>query len=327
MIITRSPLRVSLGGGGTDLPSYYERNEGFLIAAAINKYVYVTANRPFQPGIVLKYSTEEQVKLISEVNHPIIREALNLMNLRTPQIEISSIADIPSGTGLGSSGSFATALLKTLFSHYRRSIHPRELAELACKIEMEILGEPIGKQDQYASAYGGLNFIEFLRNGQVEVTPLIHSSNAIEWLNNSLILIRTKNLQRSASQELKKQRLLATQSGSISKSLCELRDLAHDSKNEIEKDPTQIGNLLARSWELKVKSNPHVASTDIIDLIALGRKNGALGAKLLGAGGSGFVLFIVPPEIKTKFSQRMYPLISHSVKLDFSGSTIIYDHP
>ena len=326
MIISRTPFRISFVGGGTDLPWFYSEHGGAVISTSINKYMYLTAHQMFDNKLtLLKYSKTELVSEVQDLQHPIAREILSGLNLQGLDISVSS--DIPSGTGLGSSSAFTVGLINLLNSYVGKYLSKSELAQAACEIEIEKLKEPIGKQDQYASAYGGLNFIEFLRNGQVEVTPLIHSSNAIEWLNNSLILIRTKNLQRSASQELKKQRLLATQSGSISKSLCELRDLAHDSKNEIEKDPTQIGNLLARSWELKVKSNPHVASTDIIDLIALGRKNGALGAKLLGAGGSGFVLFIVPPEIKTKFSQRMYPLISHSVKLDFSGSTIIYDHP
>lgn len=161
MIISRSPLRISLGGGGTDVPSYYQEHGGFLIAAAINKYVYATVMRPFTAGIFLKYSSLEQVQQIIDVEHPIIRECLREMKLRTPQIEITTLADIPSGTGLGSSGSFTTALLKALYSHYRRNIHPKELAELACKIEIENLGEPIGKQDQYIAAFGGITCFTF----------------------------------------------------------------------------------------------------------------------------------------------------------------------
>lgn len=274
---------------------------------------------------LLKYSKTELVSRVEDLQHPIAREILSGLKLQGLDISVSS--DIPSGTGLGSSSAFTVGLINLLNSYSGNYLSKNELAQAACEIEIEKLKEPIGKQDQYASAFGGLNFIEFLKNGQVEVTPLLHSTNAIEWLNKSLILIRTKSLQRSASEELRKQRTLASQTGSISKSLCELKDLAYSSRNEIEKDPTQIGNLLAQSWDLKVKSNPNVASADVIDLIALGRKNGALGAKLLGAGGGGFVLFVVPPENKSKFSHKMYPLISHSVKLDFSGSTIIYDHP
>src|SRR6188472_2189540 len=156
MIITRSPLRITLGGGGTDLPSYYKDHGGFLVAAAIDKYVYVTVMRPFVEGIFLKYSKLEHAERIDEVQHPIIREAMSMLGFRTPQVEITALADIPAGTGLGSSGSFSTALLKGLYAHRRRLLHPDELAELACEIEINRLGEPVGKQDQYIAAYGGL---------------------------------------------------------------------------------------------------------------------------------------------------------------------------
>src|SRR5256714_2390589 len=172
MIITRSPLRITLGGGGTDLPSYYRDHTGFLISAAIDKYVYVTVMRPFSPGIYLKYSALEHVEKVADVRHPIIREALQLQELRTPQVEITTLADIPAGTGLGSSGSFTTALLRALYAHRRRLVHPSELAELACQIEIERLGEPIGKQDQYIAAYGGVTCFNFNSDGSVEATPL-----------------------------------------------------------------------------------------------------------------------------------------------------------
>src|SRR5438477_13053384 len=172
MIITRSPLRVTLGGGGTDLPCYYREHGGFLIAAAIDKYVYVTAMRPFTPGIFLKYSKLEHVEHVDEVQHPIMREAIRMIGLRTPQIEITTLADIPAGTGLGSSGSFTTALLKALYAHRRRLLHPSELAELACEIEIARLGEPIGKQDQYIAAYGGVTCFTFGEDDSVSAHPL-----------------------------------------------------------------------------------------------------------------------------------------------------------
>src|SRR5687767_1390077 len=149
MIIARSPLRITFGGGGTDLPSYYRAHEGFLIAAAIDRYVYVTVMRPFAPGIYLKYSELEHVENVGDVRHPIIREALRMQKLRTPQIEITTLADIPAGTGLGSSGSFTTALIRALYAHRRRLLHPSEVARLACEIEIDRLQEPVGKQDQY----------------------------------------------------------------------------------------------------------------------------------------------------------------------------------
>jgi len=172
MIIARSPLRISLGGGGTDLPSYYREHEGFLLAAAIDKYVYVTVTRPFIEGIYLKYSTIENVKSVQEIKHPIIREALAMQNLQTPQIEITTLADIPSGTGLGSSGSFTTALLKALFTYRKKHINHKELAELACHIEIDRLGEPIGKQDQYIASVGGVTCFAFHKDDTVSLAPV-----------------------------------------------------------------------------------------------------------------------------------------------------------
>ena len=204
MIIARSPLRISLGGGDTDLPSYYREHEGFLIAAAIDKYVYVTINRPFNEGIYLKYSEIEHVKTVDEVSHNIIREALNLENLNTPQVEISSIADLPSGTGLGSSGSFTTALLKALYAYRHRHINPEELAELACSIEIDRLQEPIGKQDQYIASVGGITCFAFHKDNSVTFAPLKISRETFHALEDNLLLFFT-GFSRSASEILKDQ--------------------------------------------------------------------------------------------------------------------------
>ena len=168
MIITRSPLRISLGGGGTDLPSYYREHGGFLIAAAIDKYVYINVHRRFVDGFLLKYSHLEEAATIDEIKHPIIREALKLAGVQERNLEITSMADIPAGTGLGSSGSFTTALLKALHALRKNLVHPAELAEQACHIELEKLREPIGKQDQYIAAYGGITCFHFLPDGQVQ---------------------------------------------------------------------------------------------------------------------------------------------------------------
>ena len=204
MIITRSPLRITLGGGGTDLPSYYRDHTGFLISAAIDKYVYVTVMRPFSPGIYLKYSKLEHVDGIDEVQHPIIREAMRLVGFRTPQIEITTLADIPAGTGLGSSGSFTTALLRALYAHRRRLLQASELAALACEIEMDRLGEPIGKQDQYIAAYGGITCFTFERSGEVHAEPLELSQSTLHALEDHLLLFFT-GFSRSASDILKDQ--------------------------------------------------------------------------------------------------------------------------
>src|SRR3981189_679689 len=172
MIITRSPLRTSLGGGGTDLPSYYREHGGFLIAAAIDKYIYINVHRRFVDGFLLKYSHLEEVASIDEIKHPIIREALKLAGVQERNLEITSMADIPAGTGLGSSGSFTTALLKALHTLKKNLVHPEELAEQACTIEIDILKEPVGKQDQYIAAYGGITCFRFHANGRVEARPL-----------------------------------------------------------------------------------------------------------------------------------------------------------
>src|SRR4051812_49399295 len=171
MIITRSPLRISLGGGGTDLPSYYRKHSGFLIAAAIDKYVCITLHQTFVPELIVKYSKLERVENVEALQHPIIRESLRMVGLNGQYLEITSMADIPAGTGLGSSGSFTTALLKALHTHQKHLIHPQELAEQACEIEIDRLGEPIGKQDQYIAAYGGLTCFHFLPNDEVKADP------------------------------------------------------------------------------------------------------------------------------------------------------------
>src|SRR3954449_13495549 len=205
MIITRSPLRITLGGGGTDLPSYYEQHGGFLIAAAIDKYVYVAVMRPFVEGIFLKYSKLEHVAAIDEVQHPIIREAIRMLGFRTPQIEITTLADIPAGTGLGSSGSFATALLRALYAHRRRMLHPSELAKLACEIEIERLQEPVGKQDQYIAAYGGITCFDFNADGSVSARPLAISMETLWTLEDNLLLFFT-GFSRSAGSILQEQK-------------------------------------------------------------------------------------------------------------------------
>src|ERR1700722_3648924 len=179
MIMTRSPLRLSLGGGGTDLPSYYREHGGFLIAAAIDKYVYITIHQTFITDLIIKYSSLERVARIEDVQHPIVREALKMVGIEETNLEITSMADIPAGSGLGSSGSFTTALLKALHTYRKNIIHPSELAAEACKIEIERLGEPIGKQDQYIAAYGGLTCFNFHPDNTVEAYPLKMDQEAL----------------------------------------------------------------------------------------------------------------------------------------------------
>src|SRR6266566_9424949 len=204
MLITRSPLRISFGGGGTDLPSYYLKHSGFLIAAAIDKYVYITLHQTFVPELIIKYSKLERVHSVAEVEHPIIREALQMTGIEAASLEITSMADIPAGTGLGSSGSFTTALLKALHALSKNLVHPRELAEQACRIEIDVLQEPIGKQDQYIAAFGGITTFRFMPNGQVEVLPTKISDETIFNLEDNLLLFFTGAV-RSASEILRTQ--------------------------------------------------------------------------------------------------------------------------
>src|SRR2546421_5241057 len=204
MIITRSPLRISLGGGGTDLPSYYREYSGFLIAAAIDKYVYINVHRRFVEGFLLKYSSLEEAATIEDIKHPIIREALKLVDIHERNLEITSMADIPAGTGLGSSGSFTTGLLKAFHALRKNLVHPAELAEQACHIEIEKLGEPVGKQDQYIAAYGGITCFNFVKNGRVEAWPLKISEETLFNLEDNLLLFFT-GYSRSASAILKGQ--------------------------------------------------------------------------------------------------------------------------
>src|SRR3954465_4712231 len=212
MIITRSPLRVSLGGGGTDLPSYYQEHGGFLVAAAIDKYVYITKHRTFQPEIIIKYSKLERVASVDQIEHPIIREALKLVGIKDPHLELTSMADIPGGTGLGSSGSFTTALLKALHAYKKNLISPAELAEQACDIELNKLGEPIGKQDQYIAAIGGITAFTFHKDGSVTYRPCAISEETLFNLEDNLLLFFT-GYSRNASDILKDQNDRSQQNG------------------------------------------------------------------------------------------------------------------
>ena len=324
MIIARSPLRISLGGGGTDVPSYYAEHEGFLLAAAIDRYVYVTVMRPFTEGIYLKYSEIEQVTQVSNVKHPIIREVLAELNLKTPQIEITTLADIPSGTGLGSSGSFTTALIKALYAHYRKNIHPKQLAELACKIEIEKLGEPIGKQDQYIAAYGGITEFNFHKDGSVSSAPLNLSVKTVHDLEDNLLLFFT-GISRSAGSILKNQvdKSKANDSTMLENLHC-TKDLGLRSKAALlSGDTEKFGELMHEHWEHK-KSRSKGMTSDFIDsAYSQAMRAGAVGGKLVGAGGGGFLMFYA--DDKEKLRKKMGELGLEEVRFqfDFEGTKVI----
>ncbi|CAM8378862.1 COG2605 Predicted kinase related to galactokinase and mevalonate kinase [Candidatus Methylopumilus universalis] len=325
MIIARSPLRISLGGGGTDLPSYYREHEGFLIAAAIDKYVYVTINRPFNEGIYLKYSEIEHVKTVDEVSHNIIREALKLENLNTPQVEISSIADLPSGTGLGSSGSFTTALLKALYAYRHRHINPEELAELACAIEIDRLKEPIGKQDQYIASVGGITCFAFHKDNSVTFAPLKISRETFHKLEDNLLLFFT-GFSRSASEILKDQHIKSQKNDvDMLNNLHFVKEIGYLSKDALESGNTdKFGELMHQHWEHKKKRSGGMSNQDIDTWYETALKNGAIGGKVVGAGGGGFLMFMADDAAKLRTAMTKSGLQEVRFKFDFEGAKVIH---
>ena len=324
MIITRSPLRISLGGGGTDLPSYYREHTGFLIAAAIDKYVYITLHQTFVPELIIKYSKLERVLSVDEVEHPIIREALRMVAIEAPALEITSMADIPSGTGLGSSGSFTTALLKAFHAHKKNLVHPAELAEQACQIELEKLGEPIGKQDQYIAAYGGITCFKFLPSGQVEAWPLKISEGTLYNLEDNLLLFFT-GYSRSASSILKEQDDKSKQADqAMVENLHFVKELGRQSQVALESDNlTEFARLMDVHWQRKKERSRSMSNQDINDWYDSAMANGALGGKLIGAGGGGFLMFYAEDKTRLRQTMREKGLTEVRFRFDFEGTKIL----
>src|SRR5215210_294654 len=308
MIITRSPLRISLGGGGTDLPSYYKKHSGFLIAAAIDKYVYITLHETFVTDLIVKYSQLERVKHASELRHPIIREAMRLVGVDGPYVEITSMADIPAGTGLGSSGSFTTALLKALHSHRKNIIHPRELAE----------------QDQYIAAYGGLTCFQFLPNGHVEAHPLKVDSETLYNLEDNLLLFFT-GYSRAAGTILKEQdEKSRTSDKEMIDNLHFVKDLGYQSQEALEKgDLHRFGELMNVHWERKKQRSGGMSNADIDKWYKTAMENGALGGKLIGAGGGGFLMFYAQDKTKLRHAMRQTGLTEVRFRFDFEGTKAV----
>ena len=324
MIIARSPLRITLGGGGTDLPSYYRDHEGFLVSAAIDKYVYVNVMRPFTEGIYLKYSQLEHVEQIADVKHPIIREALQMLGFKTPQVEITTLADIPAGTGLGSSGSFTTALLKALYTHRKRHLHQEELAELACHIEIDRLGEPIGKQDQYIAALGGVTCFTFHKDNKVTAEPLGISMATMFDLEDNLLLFFT-GFSRSANNILKDQKVKSQQNdANMLNNLHYVKDLGYRSRNALVDGKTELfGELMHEHWEHKKRRSGGMSNPQIDEWYELGMKNGAVGGKLVGAGGGGFLMFMARDRNKLRHAMVHAGLEEVRFKFDFEGTKVV----
>ena len=324
MIIARSPLRISLGGGGTDLPSYYEHHTGFLVAAAIDKYVYLTLHDTFGQDLIVKYSKLERVATAKELEHPIIREAFGLVGLEGRSLELTSMADIPAGTGLGSSGSFTTALLKALHTYKKNLVHPAELAEQACDIEINRLGEPIGKQDQYIAAFGGITCFKFHPGGKVEAWPAKISEETLYNLEDNLLLFFT-GYSRSASKLLKDQDQKSKEGDkSMTENLHFVKDLGVKSLAALESGKLNLfAEYMDLHWQRKKERSGGMTNPQIDEWYTFARQNGALGGKLIGAGGGGFLMFYTEDKLKLRHAMRSKGLKEVRFKFDFEGTKVV----
>jgi D-glycero-alpha-D-manno-heptose-7-phosphate kinase len=324
MIISRSPLRISLGGGGTDLPSYYAKHGGFLIAGAIDRYVYITLHENFTPDLIVKYSKLERVDDASKLDHPIIRESFSALGMDGRGLEVTSMADIPSGTGLGSSGSFTTALLKALHAQKKDLVQPAELAEQACDIELNRLKEPIGKQDQYIAAYGGLTCFNFLPNGKVEAWPLKVSEETRDNLEDNLLLFFT-GYSRSASAILKEQDVKSkSDDRSMMENLHFVKDLGRQSQVALESgNLREFARLMGVHWQRKKQRSGGMSNPTINEWYDLAMSSGALGGKLIGAGGGGFLMFYAEDKARLRHAMRQSGLKEVRFRFDFEGTKLV----
>jgi len=323
MIITRSPLRITFAGGGGDVLSYSGKFGGFGISAAINKYVYIMVNRTFQEEIFLKYSQLEKIKEIDEIQHPIFKEVIRILNFKTPQLEITSTADIPAGTGLGSSGSFTTALIKALYAYRKRLITPEDLAELASFIEINKLKQPIGKQDQYIAALGGITCFEFNTDYSVNAYPLNITPETLWDLEDNLLLFFTGFTHRSGDilqdQDDKTKALDKTMIDQLDFT----KNLAYEIKTALEKGSTcDFGDMLHIHWDMKRKRS-NMSNSKIDEWYNLGISNGARGGKLVGAGGGGFLLFYAEDRTKLRSAMKQAGLEEVRFSFDWEGTKVL----
>ena len=321
MIITRSPLRITLGGGGTDLPSYYEKFGGFLISAAIDKYVYITLHENFDTNLIVKYSKMEYIQDSSQIEHPIIRSAFQFLGINGKGLELSSMADIPAGTGLGSSSSFTTALLKALHIYKKNLVSVKELAEQACHIELDLLKEPIGKQDQFISSYGGITQFTFNKDGSIETSPLRVSEETFDKLTDNLLLFFT-GYSRSASNILKEQDQKSKQDDKeMNDNLHFVKELGYKSKKLLEDgDLVEFAKLMDVHWQNKKKRSNNMSNSKINEWYDIAMQNGAIGGKLIGAGGGGFLMFYSEDKVNLRKTMRSLGLKEVRFSFDFEGT-------
>lgn len=325
MIISRAPVRITLGGGGTDLESYYSKYGGFLIAAAIDRYVFISANKRFYDSIRLSYSQTEIVDSVADIKHRIFREALKLLKI-DGGIELVSIADVPANCGLGTSSSFTVSLLNALHTYNRDFVTQKQLAEEACHIEIDVLGEPIGKQDQYIAALGGITCLTFEKNGEVIIEPLRISDDTLDQLENNILLFHT-GIERSASEILSEQDEKSKENDPKTiENLHRIKQIGLETRRVLEGgDIDKFGELLHVHWETKRKRSQKMTSAFIDECYELARNSGALGGKIMGAGGGGFFMFYCHSNDKSRLSQAMKKLGLRPMKFhfDFEGTKIL----
>lgn len=322
MIITRTPLRISLGGGGTDLPSYYTRRGGMVVSAAINKYVFIAVNRTFTEDYFLKYSELERVRTIEAISHPLIREALRLHPVG-PSLEIASLADIPAGTGLGSSGAFTVGLLRAVHALKREHITAGAVAEEACHIEIDVLDRPVGKQDQYIAAFGGLACFEFGRDGSVSVSPLLVSNETLCDLEERLLMFFT-GYSREADEVLADQRRRSEEDDDdMLSNLDFIKEIGFTVRKTLEAGDTKgFAQLMNEHWEWKRKRTSGISNQHIDRWYDIGVANGALGGKLVGAGAGGFLLFYADDPTRLREAMVSEGLSEIRFFFDHDGSTV-----
>jgi D-glycero-alpha-D-manno-heptose-7-phosphate kinase len=325
MIITQTPLRVSFAGGGTDLPSFYRRFGGAVVSTAIDKFVYINVNQKFDERIRVSYSKTEEVDSVEQINHKIVRAALTSMSLRGG-LEITSIADVPSsGTGLGSSSSFTVGLLLALNAFVSRYVSPGELAAEACRVELDLCGEKIGKQDQYAAAYGGLNFIRFEPDETVIVEPILCSGEDLERLESHLVTFYTGKT-RPASSILVEQSDRSESHAGTQNLLRRMTELAYLLRQELSSGNIDaLGPILDEGWDLKREMHQNISDSGIDDWYRAARAAGASGGKLMGAGGGGFLMFFAPPQ-RHDAIERALGLRRFEIGLERGGSRVLLYH-
>jgi D-glycero-alpha-D-manno-heptose-7-phosphate kinase len=324
MITSKTPYRISFFGGGSDLESYYEKNTGYVISTSIDKYIYLSINKKYEKSIRVNYSKTENVNNVSEIKHDIVREVLKYFEL-TSYLDITCVGELPSnGTGLGSSSAFTVGLISALNKYLRLKLSTHEIANLACHVEIEILGKCIGKQDQYASAFGGFNEIIFEKDGNVLVNPLNVSKDLIAHLQNNLLLLDTKN-PRNAEDILVKQSDNIKKSSNVSDNLSKMIDLAKNFKDMLQKnDIDNVGYLLHESWILKKNLSDSISSNHIDQMYDFCMSLGAEGGKLLGAGGGGFLLIYAKPDIKKKIKNFFSDYNPSDIKINTNGTIAKY---